>query len=81
MAKKPLAGKRWFEALGRSHESRNVPYMLNRGAMNGWPQWARQAYCLGRLNQCENRAHNVELTGAALPYRAASSERSERGRP
>lgn len=57
MAKK-LAGKRLFEALGRSHESRGYPYMLTRGAMVGWPKWAKQAYCLGRLNQCENKAHN-----------------------
>lgn len=49
MAKKPLAGKRYFEALGRSHEALNVPYLLQRRAMQGWAQWAKRAYCLGRL--------------------------------
>lgn len=57
MAKKPLVGKRWFEALGRSHESRGVPYFLNRAERQLWPQWAQRAYCLGRLNQGVNKKH------------------------
>lgn len=50
MARKPLAGKRYFEALGRSHEARDIPFLANRRAMQEWPRWAKQAYCLGRLN-------------------------------
>lgn len=50
-----LAGKRYFEALGRSHESRGVPYLASEGAMKGWPAWARSAYCLGRVRQAPYR--------------------------
>ncbi|MFN3985727.1 MAG: hypothetical protein ACK4KV_09555 [Rhodocyclaceae bacterium] len=51
---KPLSGHRWFVALGRSHESRGVRYLTQRGAMHGWPLWAKRAYCLGRIQQIEN---------------------------
>ena len=41
--------------------------------------------CKGDRMTCPMAAtaqvHNVEVTGAAQPYRAASRERSERGRP
>lgn len=51
---KPLAGKRWFEALGRRHESLGIRYLAQRSAMHGWPLWAKRAYCRGRLNQAPN---------------------------
>lgn len=48
---KPLAGKRYFDARGRSDEARGVPYFLRRQSRQSWPQWAKQAYCRGRLIQ------------------------------
>jgi hypothetical protein len=42
--RKPLAGKRYFEALGRSHQSLGLSsWRVTRN----WPQWARVAYVLG----------------------------------
>lgn len=45
---KALAGKRYFEALGRSDKSRGVPRSAKHYA---WPQWAQQAYMRGRMLQ------------------------------
>lgn len=50
---KPLAGKRWFEALGRSDKSRGVPRSAQHYA---WPAWAQQAYMRGRMLQGVNLA-------------------------
>jgi hypothetical protein len=62
---KPLAGKRWFEALGRSDKSRGVPRSAKHYA---WPAWAQQAYMRGRMLQGVNLAKvkpsNAELNGA-----------------
>lgn len=55
---KPLAGKRWFEALGRRHESTGISYLSQRAAMWGWPLWAKRAYCRGRLDEAPNLAKN-----------------------
>jgi hypothetical protein len=42
--RKPLAGKRYFEALGRSHQSQGLPaWCIGRG----WPYWAYVAYLTG----------------------------------
>lgn len=50
------SGYRWFYAMGASHEARGLPYLTQRGAMRGWPYWAKQAYCLGRLEASANHA-------------------------
>lgn len=50
MAKK-LAGKRWFEALGRRAASKGLPSIHGRSARQKWPMWARQAYARGWLVQ------------------------------
>ena len=63
---KPLAGKRYFEALGRRHESLGYPYLAQRGAMWGWPLWAKRAYCLGRIQQAENHAKRTTAAGSPL---------------
>lgn len=46
--KKPLAGKRYFEALGRSESSRNIKRSMKHYE---WPSWAQQAYMRGKLVQ------------------------------
>ena len=65
---KPLAGKKWFEALGRSDKSRGVPRSANHYA---WPAWAQQAYMRGRMLQGVNLAKakpsNARLTGPQRP--------------
>lgn len=61
---KPLAGKRYFEALGRRHESLGLPYL--RAATLGWPLWARRAYCRGRIYQTENHAKAATAAGSPL---------------
>jgi hypothetical protein len=48
MMSKPLAGKRYFEAMGRSDASRNIPRSPKH---YDWPSWAQQAYMRGRLVQ------------------------------
>lgn len=45
---KKLAGKRYFEALGRSEASRNVPRSMKHYE---WDKWAQKAYMRGRLVQ------------------------------
>jgi hypothetical protein len=47
MAKK-LAGKRAFEAIGRSETSRGIKRTAKHYE---WPIWAQQAYMRGRMIQ------------------------------
>lgn len=54
--KRPPAGRRAFEALGRRHEAIGLPYLTFRSCTLSWPMWARRAYCSGRLNQHTNLA-------------------------
>lgn len=49
MAKK-LTGKRWFYAAGARAASKNKPLWLGE-ARQGWPQWAKDAYSDGWLDQ------------------------------
>jgi hypothetical protein len=60
MAKKRLSGKQWFEELGRSHESLGIYYLVN-DKTNNWTLWARKAYCIGRINQCEYKKPLFEV--------------------
>lgn len=76
---KPLAGKRWFEALGRSDKSRGVP----RSAKHyDWPAWAQQAYMRGRMLQGVNMAKakpsnaQGQATGAGVCARSPGPEGS-----
>jgi len=48
---KPLAGKRYFEALGRSAQARGLPIIYERSKRNTWPMWARCAWSRGWLYQ------------------------------
>jgi hypothetical protein len=70
MAKKPIAGKKWFEALGRSERSRGVPRSARSAATlkrQTWPDWAVTAYMRGWINQSMNYAKgktvSAEITG------------------
>lgn len=56
MSKKPLSGKRWFEALGRSHAKYARPSRITQREQRDWPQWARTSYARGVLVQSWRRA-------------------------
>ena len=45
---KKLAGKRYFEAMGRSEASRNVQRTAKHYE---WPTWAQQSFMRGKLVQ------------------------------
>lgn len=51
MAKKPLTGWRWFEAMGRREKSQGRPMLYGRLERIKWPMWARSAYASGWLDQ------------------------------
>lgn len=52
---KKLAGKRWFEALGRSESSRGLPLNHRRHERSTLPIWARSAIARGWLFQPSSR--------------------------
>lgn len=56
MAKKPLAGKRWFEALGRRAFSIGEALSATRLKRKKWPEWAQRAYVVGWFKQGSVRA-------------------------
>lgn len=56
MAKKPLTGARFFEALGRRAKSQGLPILYCRLDRLKWPMWARRAYTCGWLDQGTVRA-------------------------
>lgn len=64
MAKK-LAGKRWFEALGRRAKSQGKPMLSERMERSKWPMWARRAYTCGWLDQGTVRATQAAKQGGA----------------
>lgn len=49
--KKPLAGKRFFEAMGRRAASQEMPFIHDRLAKQAWPVWARSAWARGWIMQ------------------------------
>lgn len=53
---KPIAGKRWFEAMGRRSTSLGLPRDTR---FYGWPKWAQQAFMRGRLVQHVNYAKKL----------------------
>lgn len=55
MAKKPLSGARWFEAMGRRERSRGLPAWTG-GNRYAWPLWAKHAYTDGFIDQRNPRA-------------------------
>lgn len=55
MAKKPISGARWFEALGRRERSKGLPAWTG-GSRYAWPLWAKHAYTGGWLDQGNKRA-------------------------
>ena len=60
---KPLAGKRWFEALGRRAKSKGEPILTGRIERSKWPMWARSAYTCGWLDQGTVRATQAAKQG------------------
>lgn len=51
---KRLAGRRWFEAMGRRHEALDLPFKPYRALIATWPVWAKRAYLKGRNDQPRN---------------------------
>lgn len=56
MAKKPISGARWFEAIGRRAKSKGMPLLAGRIDRIKWPMWARRAWVCGWLDQGSVRA-------------------------
>lgn len=46
-----MKAKAYFEAIGRSDESRGLSLLAGRAQRLFWPQWAREAYARGRFRQ------------------------------
>lgn len=59
---RPLAGRRYFEALGRSAQSRRLPIIYERSKSKAWPLWARAAWTRGWLHQ-QTRRRATESKG------------------
>lgn len=56
MAKKPLSGKRWFEAMGRRAYSIGEALPVTRQKRKKWPMWAQHAFVAGWFKQGSSRA-------------------------
>lgn len=69
---KRVAGKRWFEALGRRHESLGITVQESKSIRVLWPFWARQAYFRGRLNQIGTLELSKNTEKAMVMFRACS---------
>jgi hypothetical protein len=54
--RKPLAGKAFFEAMGRRAYTQGLPIVYERAMRNMWPMWARSAWARGWLHQQPPRA-------------------------
>lgn len=48
---RPRGGKRYFEAQGRSAKSKGLAISWGRVERLSWPEWARQAWARGWINQ------------------------------
>jgi hypothetical protein len=68
-----MKARKWFFALGQSHEARRMPYALCVGVLklNTLPHWVKQAYSAGRLSvpQSGFRVHMAQMAQAfAMPH-------------
>ena len=59
--KKPLAGKRYFEATGRRAASQGKPILHDRIARQAWPMWARAAWTRGWIMQPSPRENTERI--------------------
>lgn len=53
--RKPLAGKRLFEAMGRRASTQGLPIDYERAMRGIWPGWARSAWARGWIMQPSGR--------------------------
>ena len=56
MAANPLAGRTWFEALGRRAQAQGLPIDHQRPARRAWPRWAQTAWACGWML---NKKHHI----------------------
>ena len=63
--KKPLAGRRAFEAMGRRAQSQGIPCVLIHAIGRGWPHWAREAWATGYVRNASFKAIYVGHRRAA----------------
>ncbi len=71
---KPLAGKRFFESLGRSAASRGYPMNYQRLERRCWPIWARTAWARGWLIQPSPRQQTDRIVQS---FEEEAQERGE----
>ena len=74
---KPLAGKAWFEALGRRAYNQGLPLHYERTMRNKWPTWARGAWARGWLYQQPAHAATEGIV-ASFEREAAATGRTLR---
>lgn len=67
MAKR-LAGKRWFEAMGRRARSQGKAMWLGQDREQ-WPLWAKHAYMAGYIDQWDS-----SLNAHSAPRRRKESD-------
>lgn len=56
-----LAGKKYFNALGRSACSRGLPITESRAMRQSWNRWAREAYAKGWLEQSRGNVRKNDV--------------------
>lgn len=64
---KPLAGRRLFDARGRSAASRGLPINYQRTQRHQLPPWAQAAWICGWLDQSSNYVSATDHTVPASP--------------
>lgn len=62
MAKR-LAGKRWFDAMGRRARSQGKAMWLGQNREQ-WPLWAKHAYMAGYIDQWDSGLKTAQRAAA-----------------
>lgn len=63
--KKPLAGRRAFEARGRRAQSQGIPCLSIHAIGRDWPHWAREAWISGHVLNAPFRNIDIGIRSAA----------------
>lgn len=60
MATNPLAGRAWFESLGRSAQAQGLAIDHQRVTRREWPRWAQGAWARGWLQNHRRHTHRPD---------------------